>query len=619
MKQTSSRPIELLAPARTPEIAIDAIKHGADAVYMGASSFGARVAAANSLDDISRAVNYAHQFGCRVYCTVNTIVYDDELKDVERLINELYRREVDALIVQDLGILRMDIPPIALHASTQCDTRDAEKAKFLESVGFSQIVLARELTLHEIRNIGNSVSVPLEAFVHGALCVSYSGDCQASFSVNGRSANRGECAQMCRLPYQLLDDKGNTIQVARGRHLLSLKDMNRIEMVAEMIEAGVSSFKIEGRLKDKHYVKNVVAAYRKAIDTAIAANPDRYHRASLGDSELTFSPALPNSFNRGYTDYFLRSRKQCGSIASIESPKSTGTVVGCVKRTMGNAIRASLSATLHNGDGMGFYDENGEFNGFRLNKVEGELLYPANRVNIKNNTTLFRNSDKLWEDMLDGDTADRRISVTLTLRKAGQSAIALDASVDGTGISVSTSIDIQPAKASTDQITSRCDALSKLGTTNYRLVILDDTLGNIFVPKSQLTALRRKTVESLDRAIALNHRFGYRKAEDTKAPLPGNADTSYHDNISNHLARQFYESHGAKTIETALETSTKIDKDSLKVMTTRYCLRRELGCCLKGANADLLPRVLFIKNGNIKFRLKFDCKNCEMQVLTTLR
>lgn len=619
MKQTSSRPIELLAPARTTDIAIEAIKHGADAVYMGASSYGARVAAANSLDDISKAVNYAHQFGCRVYCTVNTIVYDDELTDVERLIKELYRREVDALIVQDLGILRMDIPPIALHASTQCDTRDAAKAKFLESVGFSQIVLARELTLHEIRNIGNSVSVPLEAFVHGALCVSYSGDCQASFLVNGRSANRGECAQMCRLPYQLLDEKGNAIPVARGQHLLSLKDMNRIEMVAEMIDAGVSSFKIEGRLKDVHYVKNVVAAYRKAIDAAIAANPDRYQRISLGDSELTFTPALSKSFNRGYTDYFLMSRTPSGSIASIESPKSTGTAVGSVKGTTGNAIRASLNVTLHNGDGMGFYDANGQFNGFRLNKVEGELLYPANRIDIKNNTTLFRNSDKQWEDKLDGDTADRRIGVTLTLRKAGQSAIALDASVEGTGISVSTSIDIQPAKAATDQKTLRCDTLSKLGTTNYRLVALNDTIDDIFVPKSQLTALRRKMVESLNRAIVLNHRFGYRKAEDAKAPLSGSADTSYHDNIANHLARQFYESHGAKTIETALETLTKIDKDSLKVMTTRYCLRRELGCCLKSACADSLPRVLFIKNGNIKFRLKFDCKNCEMHVLTTLR
>ncbi len=619
MKQTSSRPIELLAPARTPDIAIDAIKHGADAVYMGASSFGARVAAANSLDDISRAVNYAHQFGCRVYCTVNTIVYDDELKVVERLIKELYRREVDALIVQDLGILRMDIPPIALHASTQCDTRDAEKAKFLESVGFSQIVLARELTLHEIRNISSSVYVPLEAFVHGALCVSYSGDCQASFMVNGRSANRGECAQMCRLPYQLLDEKGNAIPVARGRHLLSLKDMNRIEMVAEMIDAGVSSFKIEGRLKDAHYVKNVVAAYRKAIDAAIAANPDRYRRASLGDCELTFTPDLYRSFNRGYTDYFLTSRTPSENIASIESPKSTGTAVGCVKGTTGNAIRASLSAMLHNGDGMGFYDANGEFKGFRLNKVDGDLLFPANRIEIKNNTTLFRNSDKLWEDKLDGNTADRRIGVTLTLRKAGQSAIALDASVDGTVISVSTSIDILPAKAATDQKASRRDALSKLGNTNYRLVNLNDTIGDIFVPKSQLTALRRKTVESLNRAIVLNHRFDYRKAESTNSPLPGNADTSYHDNIANRLARQFYESHGAKTIEAALETLAKIDKDSLRVMTTRYCLRRELGCCLKGANADSLPQVLFIKNGNIKFRLKFDCNNCEMQVLTTLR
>lgn len=615
----NKRAIELLAPARTADIAIEAIKHGADAVYIGGHSFGARSSATNSIDDIARAVEYAHRFNCRIYCTVNTIVYDNELSAAERLINDLYRIGVDALIVQDLGLLRLDLPPIALHASTQCDTRTAAKAKFLEDAGFSQIVLARELTLSEINTIYRAVETPLEAFVHGALCVCYNGDCQASYVINGRSANRGECAQMCRLPYQLLDEKGNAIPVARGRHLLSLKDMNRIEMVAEMIDAGVSSFKIEGRLKDAHYVKNVVAAYRKAIDAAIAANPDRYQRASLGESKLTFTPDLSKSFNRGYTDYFLSSRKPSGSIASIESPKSTGTAVGRVKGVAGNAIRANLSATLHNGDGMGFYDANGEFNGFRLNKVDGDMLYPANRIEVKNNTTLFRNSDKQWEDKLDGDTANRRIGVTLTLRKAGQSAIAIDASVDATHISVSTSIDIQPAKATTDQKASRRDALSKLGTSNYRLVALDDSLGDIFVPKSQLTALRRKAVECLDRAIALNHRFDYRKAEDTTAPLPGNANTSYHDNIANRLARQFYASHGAKTIEPALETSDKIDKDGLRVMTTRYCLRRELGCCLKSANADSLPPVLFIKNGNIKFRLQFDCKNCEMQVLTTLR
>lgn len=619
MKQLNSRPIELLAPARTAEIAIEAIKHGADAVYMGASSYGARVAAANSLDDITKAVNHAHQFGCRVYCTVNTIVYDDELKDVEKLIKELYIRGVDALIVQDSGILRMDIPPIALHASTQCDTRDAAKAKFLESVGFSQIVLARELTLHEIRNISNSVCVPLEAFVHGALCVSYSGDCQASFMVNGRSANRGECAQMCRLPYKLVDERGCEIPVGRGNHLLSLKDMNRSGRIAEMLEAGVSSFKIEGRLKDVTYVKNVVGAYRKIIDDVISGSNGMYCRSSFGMSRLSFNPNLAKSFNRGYTDYFLDDRYPAAEMASIASPKSIGEAIGKISANKADFKLkvSSMSEPLHNGDGLGYFDNAGNFQGFRLNRIDGNIISPATKISIPAGTLLYRNSDKQWNDMMAGDTAKRTIDIEFTLREAGGPAIALDAKICENGLTVSSTIDVDYAEARTAQESSRLTALSKLGDTAYKLINLTDSLGNRFVPLSVLTSLRRQVIANLDRAIKLNHHYYYRRAENMDVASPVGDAATYHDNISNRLAEKFYSDHGVKRIEHSVETVKTVDCSKPRVvMTTRYCLRRELGCCKKSATSGKLPENLYLNNGRIVFKLVFNCKKCEMQVLT---
>lgn len=619
MEQRNSRPIELLAPARNSDIAIEAIKHGADAVYIGASSFGARSAATNSIDDITKAVDYAHRFGCRVYCTVNTIVYDNELKDVERLIKELYRRDVDALIVQDLGILRMDLPPIALHASTQCDTRDAAKAKFLENAGFSQIVLARELTLDEISSIRDSVSVPLEAFVHGALCVSYSGDCQASFVVNGRSANRGECAQMCRLPYDLIDGSGNVIPVGRGRHLLSLKDMNRSERIAEMLEAGVSSFKIEGRLKDATYVKNVVGAYRKIIDTAISASPGSYRRSSLGTSKLSFTPDLAKSFNRGYTDYFLNERYPVTEMASMASPKSVGETVGKVSTAQtGMKLKISaLSKPLHNGDGLGYFDNNGNFQGFRLNKIEGNYLFPATRINIPAGAAIYRNSDKRWNDIIDGNTAKRTIGIEFVLRQAGKTSIALDAKIRENGLTTSSTIDVDYVEAHSPQNSSRLSALSKLGETAYSLISLDDRLGMRFIPLSILTSLRRKVVNNLDRSIRLNHRYDYRRSEIEDAESPTGELTTYHDNISNRLSEKFYRDHGVKQIERSIETHKKaVCGEQRVVMTTRYCLRRELGCCLKSSNDNKLPANLYLRNGRIVFKLIFNCKKCEMQLLT---
>lgn len=604
------RKIELLAPARDAATAIEAIKHGADAVYMGASSHGARATAGNSLEDIAKVVEFAHQFNSKVYITINTIIYNDEIETVEQLIHNLYRIGVDALIVQDMGILRMNIPPIALHASTQCDTRTVEKAKFLEQVGFSQIVLARELSFKEIAEIHDQVNAPLEVFVHGALCVSYSGDCQASFVATGRSANRGECSQMCRLPYNLVTEKGKILE--SNKYLLSLRDFNRSTDIEALLDAGASSFKIEGRLKDTGYVKNTVAAYRKAIDTVIDKYPEKYQRASTGISTITFTPSLSKSFNRGFTRYFSDDLSASRSMVSFYTPKSIGEPVARVKcaKPGGSIIVKELSAELHNGDGLAFLDKNKSFMGFRLNRIDKNILFPASKVFIENGTTIYRNKDKQWDDELARDTATRVIDIEMTLRVANNRLILEIA--DQRGNAISTSAPIEPQKAKTPQLDARRRVLEKVGGTIYHITKITDNVGDIFIPASTLAELRRDTIEKLDMAQRLRYSHDYRLPEDKSATPPMGTTLSYHDNVSNRLAQQFYNEHGVTKINPALEV--KQPENELIVMTTRYCLRREMGCCLKSPNAKKLPTPLFIESGSNRFRLDFDCKNCRMKV-----
>ena len=602
------RRIELLAPARDASVAIEAIKCGADAVYIGADSHGARAAAGNSVDDIAQVVEYAHRFNAKVYVTLNTIIYDSEIAKVESLISQLYNIGVDALIVQDMGVLRMNIPPIVLHASTQCDTRSVAKAVFLEKVGFSQIVLARELSLQEIKEIYRNVNVPLEVFVHGALCVSYSGDCQASCVAMGRSANRGECAQMCRLPYTLKDGNGKVLM--ENKYLLSLKDMNRSAYIEEMIEAGVSSFKIEGRLKDVGYVKNTVAYYRQAIDKVIADNPGKYLRTSVGRSIYNFTPVLEKSFNRGFTDYFLRGTNE--QIASINTPKSIGENVGVIKFVRGKEVFANLQKDLNNGDGLGFFDENGVLTGFRLNKIEGTKLYPATQVNLKPGMILFRNKDKSWEDLLNTDGVMRTISVKMKLYKI-EDGISLEIS-DERGQKVRDSLKINYQEAKSPQQEARSRVLSKTGNTIYRVEEIDDKLDDIFVPASLLTDLRRRALEQLDKAHALGYEVDERRTEDKSAELPQGEILTYHDNVANSLAHKFYSEHGATRIEPAIEIRPE-NKEEIVVMTTRYCLWREMGCCLKKPNGKKWDSPLYLQSANNRFRLDFDCKECRMKVV----
>ena len=604
------RCIELLAPARDANVALQAIKCGADAVYMGAENFGARASAGNSVEDIAQVVEFAHKYGARVYVTINTIIFDNELDAVEQLIWRLYEVGVDALIVQDMSLLRMKLPPIELHASTQCDTRDVAKARFLQEIGFSQIVVARELSLKEINEIYKGIDVPIEAFVHGALCVSYSGDCQASCIAMGRSANRGECAQMCRLPYTLYDGAGNVL--IADKHLLSLRDMNRSDYIKEMLEAGVSSFKIEGRLKDVGYVKNIVAYYRNKIDKVISQNPERYCRASYGKSILNFEPSPEKSFNRGFTSYFLNGKHS--SIASIDTPKSIGARVAVVKHCRGNELVVALEETLSNGDGLGYFNSKGEFCGFRLNRISGNKLYPASKVDLKVGTVLYRNSDKAWIDKMHDEVGVSRV-IELKMHLQQHDGKLILTVEDERGCKVDAVFDASYDIAQTPQEEARKRVLQKLGNTIYKVASIKDDWGNVFIPASKLTDLRRKAIDALDEQWKNIDRRNHRRMENANCMLPQGNKLSYHDNVANRLAEEFYRQHGATTIEHAVEVDRKAAGREIVVMTTRYCLRREMGYCLKTSQGARWKSPLHITSANHRFRLDFDCSKCEMKVV----
>lgn len=586
------RKLELLAPAGNADIAMEAILHGADAVYMGASSHGARRSAANSIDDVRRVVDFAHIFRVKVYVTVNTIVYEKEILQVEHLIADLYRAGVDAIIIQDMGILRMDIPPIQLHASTQCDIRTTEKARFLQDVGFSQLVLPRELTLDEVRKMAEAVSVPLEAFVHGALCVSYSGRCHASFATCGRSANRGECAQLCRLPYTLTDASGKII--CRDKHLLSLRDLNTIDILPRMIEAGISSFKIEGRLKEASYVKNTVAAYRKALDSFIKKEPEKYCRSSFGVSEVSFSPELSKSFNRGFSHYFIDRRRPSG-LTSPDTPKSLGEIIDDVSK-------------LNNGDGISFFDSNGKYTGAMVNGVQGRRIITARPVDIPKGAEIHRTFDRVWDKDMQRPTATRKINVSFILDESGLSAS------DERGCSVRIPLDCTRDVANRPQDYS--PIFAKLGNTPYRLLSFRSELdSSVFIPAGQLTELRRKAIFALNEANLTNYPYHYRAKENTKARYF--SDTlDYRDNVANNLADCFYRDHGVTKIERAMEVSGDSKGKKLRLMTTRHCILRELGMCKKEKGLGRYSEPLTLQSGKDGFELEFNCRDCEMHLLS---
>lgn len=610
----SMRQLELLAPAKNLECGIAAIDCGADAVYIGAPKFGARAAAGNSFDDISQLTAYAHQFGAKVYVTLNTIIYDSELDEAKATFKTINEIGVDAVLVQDMALLPLSLDRTengaALHASTQTDNRNKEKVAWLKSLGFSRVVLARELSLQEICEIHTAhPDVELEAFVHGALCVSYSGACYASQYCFDRSANRGECAQFCRMKFDLLDADDTVIE--EQRHLLSLKDLCQIDRLEQMADAGVVSFKIEGRLKDSSYVKNVVAAYSQRLDALCQKSSNEYERASYGRVKYAFEPNLKKTFNRGYTHYFLDERKP--DIFSPDTPKAIGEFVGKVKEIRGRSFNVAGMASFANGDGLCFINDRKELEGFRVNRVEGNRLFPLTLpAGLRPGMALYRNNDEAFEKELNRPGTERELPINLRFT-AIEGGFCLEAS--GRGIertSVETLFEHQQAqKPQRDNIIRQ---LSKWGGTIYEVEQIDiaPEAESLFIPSSVISGLRQNLAEKIQPAKAHNNE----KSQPMKPSVPVMpVDVK---NVANEDARRFYEEHGAKDILSAFEIMPKVDYEdyALPLMQCRHCLRYSLGYCVKrGGRRPLWKEPLRLRLGDGRqFRLEFDCKHCQMNL-----
>ena len=618
------RKLELLAPAKDLKCGIAAIDCGADAVYIGAARFGARQAVGNSIDDINELCEYAHKFGCKVYVTVNTIIYDNELEDTQKLLNELGRIGVDAILVQDMGITKLQLPQnVALHASTQTDNRSAEKVEWLARHNFDRVVLARELSLEEIRNIHRRVpQTELEVFVHGALCVSYSGVCYASEYCFGRSANRGACAQFCRMKFDLTDKDGN--EIINQAHLLSLKDMCRIDSLELLADAGVTSFKIEGRLKDINYVRNVTAAYNKQLNEIISRRGSEYERASSGVCDIRFTPNLNKTFNRGFTDYFLNGRTS--DLASFYTPKAMGEYVGKVKEIRGNSFNVAGTTSFANGDGLCFINSNNELEGFRINRAEGNRLFPLRMPRgLRKGIALYRNSDQLFEKELNGDNGQRKLGIRINI-KASAEGLHIEAKTCDEKLHINLQKDISLEKAQKSQVDNIKRQISKFGNTIFTVedVIVEPTDFPWFIPNSILAEIRRQAADELmGRLSEMSENQKDTKTKDQEQQLPDNGKVSFHSissyqhpymyNIANRLAHSFYEQEGMSDITPAFEIKKP---SSPLVMQCRYCLRHELGQCKKShKQSGLLKEPLHLRLADGRtFRLEFDCKKCQMNI-----
>ncbi|MFV0548120.1 MAG: peptidase U32 family protein [Limnobaculum xujianqingii] len=616
----SDNQIELLSPARDVEIAREAILHGADAIYIGGPSFGARHNAGNSLKDIAELVIFAHRYYAKVFVTLNTILHDDELEPARQLIYQLYDAGVDALIVQDMGILQLDIPPIDLHASTQTDIRTLEKAKFLSDVGLSQLVLARELNLEQIRQIKHNVSAAIEFFIHGALCVAFSGQCYISHAQTGRSANRGDCSQACRLPYTLKDDKGGI--VAYDKHLLSMKDNNQAANLSALIDAGVRSFKIEGRYKDMGYVKNITAYYRQQIDQILLQRSD-LSAASSGRTVHQFIPNPEKTFHRGSTDYFVNQRQM--DIGAFDSPKYIGLPIGEVLKVGGSYLDVSVTEPLTNGDGLNVLIKR-EIVGFRASKVEkmAELryrVYPNEMLaefnKIRPNHPLNRNLDHLWQQSLLKSSSERKVDVELHLTQSGSELLLLATSEEGICVTTSLTGDFEVANQAEKSLQSLKDGLSKLGQTIYRAISVTVDLPVVyFIPSAQLNQLRRDAIDALTEARLQNYQRAERLPVSEPAPVYPETHLSFLANVYNHKAREFYQRFGVELIDAAYEAHQ--EKSDVPVMITKHCLRFAFNLCPKqakgvqGVKGRATPMQL-VHNDEV-LTLTFDCKPCEMQV-----
>ncbi len=633
--------LELLSPARDADIGIEAVNHGADAVYIGGPAFGARATAANSVTDIERLVRHAHRFHSRVFVTLNTILRDDELEPVRRQVHQLYDAGVDALIVQDMGLLELDLPPIQLHASTQTDIRTPEKARFLQDVGLNQIVLARELTLPQIaaiRAATDPARCTLEFFVHGALCVAYSGQCYISHAHTGRSANRGDCSQACRLPYQVVDDQGRF--VAHDKHVLSMKDNNQSANLAALVDAGIRSFKIEGRYKDMGYVKNITAHYRRLLDELMETRETStapLARASSGRTTFTFIPDPNQNFNREFTDYFVQGRKD--DIGAFDTPKNPGQAIGWVTKVNADSVEletADPGVLLHNGDGLCYYDMQKELVGLQINRAEptspGAIgrwrVFPKDPIaglrDLRRGTEVNRNRDMTWVRTLEKKSGDRRIGLWMALTHT-PSGLRLDLTdEDGHQGLAEAPLAHQRAQDPAQNSQHLSATLNKLGNTVFSACAVDvSRVADAFVPASVLNALRRDAVASLE-AARLAAWARPPRAPAVEPPVAYPEDTlTYLANVYNQKAHDFYARHGVKLVGAAYESHEEDGEVSL--MITKHCVRFSLSLCPKqakgvtGVQGTIKAEPLTLVNGKEKLTLRFDCKPCEMHVVGRMK
>ena len=596
------RYIELLSPAKDYDTARAAVDHGADAIYMGAARFGARRAAANSLEDVARTVEYAHQYGVRVHSTLNTVLYDDELADAEHMARELIATGIDALIVQDMALREMNLP-VELHASTQAGTTTPEQALFLEQSGFSRVILERALTLEDIRRIREATSVELECFVHGAICVGYSGRCFLSRSTSQRSGNRGECSQPCRLPYDLKDGSGRTIMA--GKHLLSVRDLDLSEDLEALIDAGISSFKIEGRLKDVRYIKNVVNYYRRQIDEILARRKDIV-RPSVGRTITEFEPNPQKSFTRGASQYMLHGKRS--GVASFDTPKAVGEYLGRIVSLTRKGFTLSPACDLTAGDGICIISAEG-MSGTNINAVEGGNIIPNRMDGIVAGADVYRNYDHRFALAVDRSRTRRTIDATahLTLAADGISLTIKDC--EGISATITRDMTLEPSSDQKKMTDTARRAIEKSGGTIFSIGSVEVLGGEYFAPASLLADVRREALEALRQARLQRTLPHLILSDDGTARYPY-AKVSRYENVTNHLARKFYHKHGAEQIETALETLPTTDE---RVMISSYCIRREIGQCLK--QNPSLKGELYIEHGTARYRLEFDCKQCCMHLI----
>jgi len=626
--------IELLAPAKNADIGIEAVNHGADAVYIGGPAFGARASAGNDIRDIERLARHAHRFGAKVFITLNTILRDDELEDARGMAWAVHAAGADALIVQDMGLLMLDLPPIQLHASTQTDIRTPEKAKFLQDVGFSQMVLARELDLRQIRAIAAvTPDATLEFFIHGALCVAYSGQCYLSHAHTGRSANRGDCSQPCRLPYTVTDASGGI--VAHDKHVLSMKDNNQTANLDTLVDAGIRSFKIEGRYKDMGYVKNITAHYRRQIDEMLERRPE-LRASSDGKASFGFTPDPDRNFNRESTDYFVNGRQM--DIGAFDTPKHAGLSIGYVTKVAADHFEAELddpAAQLNNGDGLTWLDLQKELVGMQANVVT-RLPGAANRwrvmpnqpmselKDIRSKPQLHRNRDMQWDRLLERKSAERLIGVWMTLTDIAGGLRLSVTDARGFEAHADALLELQPARDAGRGAAALREHLSKVGGTVFSLVELTlSTAQPWFVPASRLNALRREALERLEQ-VRLDGREILPRARPLDPPAPFPDDTlSYLANVYNQPAHDFYVKHGVKVVEAAYESHEEHGEVSL--MITKHCVRWSMSLCPKqakgvtGVQGTVRAEPLVLHNGSEKLTLRFDCKPCEMHVVGRIK